>query len=154
MSKEKGVRITVKNGTPVSIQLQTEVYQNEEKQEHFFDVTGQLVKIGTTLYLRYKETPEEEGAADIPVTIKIEADGTVQLIRAAEKRTRLKFNYQQENYSHYRTPYGMMEIRTFTNNLRVSLKEQPTAGSVSIDYDLYAGKEKLGVYHLRLHFTA
>lgn len=142
----------MKNGTPVQIQLQTEIYQDGDKQEHFFDVEGQLVKMGSAIYLRYEES--EEGNSPIPVTIKIEADGTVQLIRASETRTRLRFNYQKENHSNYRTPYGMMEVRTFTNNLRVTLKDQPTSGQVSIDYDLYAGDEKLGVYHLRLAFTA
>lgn len=143
----------MKNGTPVQIQLQTEIYQNDDKQEHFFDVEGQLVQMGSTLYLRYQEAGED-GEEPIPVTIKIEADGTVQLIRASKTRTRLRFNYQKENHSNYRTPYGMMEVRTFTNNLRVTLKDQPTSGQVSIDYDLYAGEEKLGVYHLRLAFTA
>lgn len=143
-----------KNGTPVQIQLQTEIFQNNEKDEHFFESIGQLVQMGTTLYLRYEEAPQETDGKAVPVTIKIEADGTVQLIRAAEKRTRLKFNYQEKNYTHYRTPYGMMEIYTFTNNMRVTLKDQPLSGEVSIDYDLYAGEEKLGVYHLRLKFTA
>ena len=36
----------MKNGTPIQIQLQTEVFQNDDKQEHFFDVPGQLVKNG------------------------------------------------------------------------------------------------------------
>lgn len=144
--------MNTKNGTPVQIQLQTEVFQNNQKEEHFFDVLGKFVKMGSTLYLRYEE--EMEGEPAIPVTIKIEADGTVQLIRAAAQRTRLKFNYQEKNYSNYRTPYGMMEIHTFTTNMHVSLKDQPIAGEVAIDYELFAGEEKLGVYHLRLKFTA
>ena len=110
--------------------------------------------MGSTLYLRYEEQGAEKGDGPIPVTIKIEADGTVQLIRAATQRTRLKFNYQEKNHTNYRTPYGMMEIHTFTTNMRVSLKDQPVSGEVAIDYDLFAGEEKLGVYHLRLKFTA
>lgn len=143
----------MKNGTPIQIQLQTEVFQNDDKQEHFFDVPGQLVKMGTTLYLRYAE-PSIDGEKEVPVTIKIEADGSIHLIRAAQQRTRLTFNYQEKNHTNYRTPYGVMEIYTFTNNLRVSLADNPTSGKISIDYDLFAGEEKLGVYHLRLQFTA
>ena len=144
----------VKNGTPIQIQLQTEVFQEGQKDEYFFDVLGQLVQVGSNLYLRYQEDAQDGSGDKIPVTIKIEADGTVQLIRAGAQRTRLKFNYQERNSSNYRTPYGMMEINTFTTNMRVSLKDQPLAGEISLDYELYAGIEKLGVYHLRLKFTA
>jgi len=45
----------VKNGTPVSIQLRTEVFQENEKTEYFFDLEGQLVQMGDTLYIRYME---------------------------------------------------------------------------------------------------
>lgn len=143
----------VKNGTPISIELQTEVYQNNEKKEYFFDLSGQLIQMGDTLYLRYKEKLED-GAAEVPVTFKIEPDGSIHLIRAGEIRMRLKFDYQQRNESHYRTPYGMMPISTFTSNLRISLKDQPFSGSILVDYDLFSGQEKLGTYHIRLKFTS
>ncbi|MGX6979760.1 DUF1934 domain-containing protein [Vagococcus elongatus] len=141
---------------PIAIQLQTEIFQNGQLDEHFFDVPGQFVQIGDSLYLRYQEPVKREDGTqdDINVTFKIESDGSVQLIRADEHRMRLRFSYQEENYTNYRTPFGMMQIRTITNNLRVTLKDRPASGNVIIDYELYAGQEKLGVYHLRLKFTA
>lgn len=144
------------SGIPIAIQLQTEIFQNGQLDEHFFDVPGQFVQIGDSLYLRYQEpVKKEDGTQEsINVTFKIEPDGSVQLIRADEHRMRLRFSYQEENFTNYRTPFGILQIRTVTNNLRVTLKDRPASGNVLIDYELYAGRERLGVYHLRLKFTA
>jgi len=143
----------VKNGTPVSIQLRTEVFQENEKTEYFFDLDGQLVQMGDTLYIRYME--QLEGVAEkIPVTIKVEPDGSVHLLRGGAIRTRLKFTYQERRETNYQTEFGMLQIATFTTNLRVSLKDRPVSGSILIDYDILAGDDKLGVYHFEMTFTA
>ncbi|MBP2098028.1 DUF1934 domain-containing protein [Enterococcus rivorum] len=139
-------------GIPVSIQLKTVVKQAGEKNEFYFDVAGQIIKMGNTLYIRYKE--EQESGEAIPVTIKVEPDGKIQLIRAGELRMRLKFGYQERLETIYRTPYGLFQISTFSHNVRFSLKDQPTSGSILIDYDLYSQDEKVGEYHLELEFTA
>jgi uncharacterized beta-barrel protein YwiB (DUF1934 family) len=140
-------------GVPVSIQLKTNVKQENEQRDFFFDLEGQIVKMGDTLYIRYKEEPAEGGPA-VPVTIKIEPDGKIQLIRAGELRMRLKFGYQEKLETSYRTPYGLFQISTFTHNLRFSLKDQPVSGTILVDYDLYSQAEKIGEYHLELEFTA
>ncbi|HAP7429555.1 TPA: DUF1934 domain-containing protein, partial [Enterococcus faecium] len=95
-----------------------------------------------------------ETGDEIPVTIKLVPDGHVQLIRAGEMRMRLKFGYKERLETSYRTPYGMIQIATFTKELHVSLKDRPTAGKVRIDYDLFMGPEKIGEYYLTLDFTA
>lgn len=98
-----------------------------EVQDFYFDLKGQMVTIGDTLYIRYKEIQEETGD-EIPVTIKLVPDGHVQLIRAGEMRMRLKFGYKERLETSYRTPYGMIQIATFTKELHVSLKDRPTGG--------------------------
>ncbi|EJZ8459792.1 DUF1934 domain-containing protein [Enterococcus faecalis] len=140
-------------GVPVSIQLKTIVQQGNEQKDFFFDLEGQLVKMGDTLYIRYKEELLED-TEPTPVTIKIEPDGHVQLIRAGELRMRLRFGYQEKLDTRYRTPYGLLQISTFTHNLRVSLKDQPMSGKILVDYDLYSQTERIGEYHLELEFTA
>ncbi|EAC5373261.1 DUF1934 domain-containing protein, partial [Listeria monocytogenes] len=80
--------------------------------------------------------------------------GHVQLIRAGELRMRLRFGYQEKLDTSYRTPYGLLQISTFTHNLRVSLKDQPMSGKILVDYDLYSQTERIGEYHLELEFTA
>ncbi|MGC3744496.1 DUF1934 domain-containing protein [Enterococcus faecalis] len=140
-------------GVPVSIQLKTIVQQGNEQKDFFFDLEGQLVKMGDTLYIRYKEELLED-TEPTPVTIKIEPGGHVQLIRAGELRMRLRFGYQEKLDTSYRTPYGLLQISTFTHNLRVSLKDQPMSGKILVDYDLYSQTERIGEYHLELEFTA
>ena len=140
-------------GVPVSIQLKTIVQQGNEQKDFFFDLEGQLVKMGDTLYIRYKEELLED-TEPTPVTIKIEPDGHVQLIRAGELRMRLRFGYQEKLDTSYRTPYGLLQISTFTHNLRVSLKEHQMSGKILVDYDLYSQTERIGEYHLELEFTA
>ncbi|KAF1295731.1 hypothetical protein BAU15_04125 [Enterococcus sp. JM4C] len=141
------------HGIPVSIQLATKVIQNQEVQDFYFDLTGQVVKMADTLYIRYKEVQEETGE-EVPVTIKITPDGRIQLIRAGEMRMRLKFGYQERLETNYQTPYGLLAIHTFTRNLRFSLKDRPISGKIVIDYDLYMAEDKIGEYLLTLDFTA
>lgn len=138
---------------PVAIKVKTEVFQHNELKEYFLEEEGQVVRIGEALYIRYEEVMEGI-EKPVPVTMKILPDGSVQLIRAGEVRMRLKFDYQKKIETNYQTPYGTMGIKTFTNNIRVSLKDRPFSGNVLIDYDLFGGNEKLGVYHLELSFTA
>ncbi|MEG2708560.1 MAG: DUF1934 domain-containing protein [Vagococcus sp.] len=138
---------------PVMIKLKTEVFQENEFKEFFLEEEGQIVRIGEVLYIRYNELLDGVDNK-VSVTMKILADGSVQLIRAGEVRMKLKFDYQKYNETNYQTPFGNMIIRTFTNNIRVSLKDRPYSGQVTIDYDLYGGEEKIGVYHLELNFTA
>ncbi|MGX7350611.1 hypothetical protein RU97_GL001593 [Enterococcus canis] len=137
-------------GVPISIQLKTTVKQ-EDTQDFLFDLTGQIIKIGDTLYIRYKE---KQDGVEIPVTIKVEPDGTIQLIRSGEMRMRLRFRYQESMETTYRTPYGLFHITTKTHNLRFSLKDRPVSGRIVIDYDLLSQQQLMGNYHLELDFTA
>lgn len=148
-----GVEMEERKSVPVAIKVKTEVFQEQELKEYFLEEEGQVVRIGEVLYIRYNEVMEgiEE---KVPVTMKILPDGSVQLIRAGDVRMRLKFEYQKALETNYQTPFGVMWIKTFTNNIRVSLKDRPFSGNVVIDYDLYGGEEKIGVYHLELSFTA
>lgn len=142
----------LKKGLPVSIQLQTKIKQHKEVKDFFFDVTGQIVKIGDTFYIRYKEAAED--GTEVPVTIKIYPDGKIQLTRGGEIRTRLKFSFHERVENSYRTPYGMFQIATYAHRLHFSLKDRPISGRVNVDYDLYSMNEKIGEYQFTLNFTA
>jgi len=144
--------VDLTKGVPVAIRLKTEVTQNNEFQEFLFDLQGQVVKMGDTLYIRYKEVQDDQ--SEIPVTMKISPDGTIQLIRSGEMRLRLKFVYREKADTSYQTPYGVMFFSTYTSNLHFSLKDQPTSGKVSVDYDLFTAGDKIGEYKLSLEFTA
>lgn len=141
----------LKAGTDVKIHLETQVTQYAEPEKQVFDVMGQMVQMGSGLYLRYIEV---EGDIEIPVTIKVEADGTITLIRAGETRTRLRFGKGERYVTNYNTPQGVVALETMTNKMQVSLRDQPFSGEIEIHYDLYLGEEKLGEYKLQLLFTA
>ena len=115
---------------------------------------GGGVEKGETPEETLRREVQEETGQEVPVTIKIIPDGHVQLIRAGEMRMRLKFGYKERLETAYKTPYGMILIQTFTNELHVSLKDRPASGNIVIAYDLFMGEEKLGEYHLTLDFTA
>jgi len=137
---------------PIAIHLETVTVQEDTRQDFVIDVDGQIVKIGDTLYIRYKEEATD-ATEEIPVTIKILPDGSIQLIRAGEMRLRLKFTYKERNESQYKAPFGMLFFSTYTHNLHVSLTDKPIAGAVSLLYDLYMAEQKIGEYSLSLTFT-
>lgn len=142
----------LKNGLPVSIKLATKVTQQQNTEDFYFELAGQLVTIGDTLYIRYQEV--QEGGQKIPVTIKIMPAGAVQLTRSGDMRMRLKFIYREMVNTSYNTPYGTMLFSTYTKNLRVSLKDRPASGKIVIEYDLYMADEQIGNYQINLDFTA
>lgn len=142
----------LKNGLPVSIKLATKVTQQQATEDFYFELAGQLVTIGDTLYIRYQEVQED--GQKIPVTIKIMPDGAVQLTRSGDMRMRLKFIYREMVNTSYNTPYGTMLFSTYTKNLRVSLKDRPASGKIVIEYDLYMADEQIGNYQINLDFTA
>lgn len=145
----------LKNGTPAIIKVQTEIEQEGERKEFLFSVEGQLVRVGSSLYLRYKEPAmdEQEGnQEEIYVTVKIEADGRVQIIRSGAQRTRLSFNDHYVHDIRYPTPYGDFLITVSTHDLRISLKDQPFSGEVNVKYILTHQETELGKYRLHLEF--
>ncbi|WP_303218820.1 DUF1934 domain-containing protein [Enterococcus asini] len=142
----------LKNGLPVSIKLATKVTQQQTTEDFYFELAGQLVTIGDTLYIRYQEVQED--GQKIPVTVKIMPDGAVQLTRSGDMRMRLKFIYREMVNTSYNTPYGTMLFSTYTKNLRVSLKDRPASGKIVIEYDLYMADEQIGNYQINLDFTA
>lgn len=146
-------RVSQREKTPINILVKTEVTQEGEFKEFLIDVNGHMVVINDVIYLRYEEILEGI-EKPVPVTIKIMPNGDVTLIRSGEVKMKLNFSFEERRETTYSTPYGMMSISTMTNNLRVSLRDNPISGDIMIDYDLFAGEEKLGTYHLLINFSA
>jgi len=141
----------LKNGLPAEIKMETSYVQNGETHQHSFEENGRVVYMNNSYYIRFEEAHELE---TIPVTIKLNPDGIVQLIRrGVEQTTRLVFNSDLDTESNYRTPAGIIPLRVTTNDLRVSYYDRPFAGRVWVDYTLSANKQILGEYQIRLHFT-
>lgn len=142
-----------KRGIPVSIHLKTEVRQENEAEEFLFDISGQVIRMGNTLYIRYKEE-QEDGMSPVPVTMKIFHDGAVQLTRSGETHSRLKFIYGKSFETTYKTPYGTIFLTTYTKDLHFTLNDHPMSGKVTVAYDLFMAEQKVGSYDLLLEFSA
>lgn len=140
----------LKNGMPALINMETSYVQNGETHHHSFEENGKVVYMNDSYYIRFEEVYEGE---TIPVTVKINPDGSVNLIRRSEKTMRLAFNSHQDTETQYKTPVGIMPIQVVTEDLRVSYYDRPFAGRVWVDYALYMNEQKLGDYQLRLRFT-
>lgn len=143
--------MSIQQGSPAKIKLRTTVIQNNQKEEFAFDLNGQVVQMGDTLYIRYKE--KQEDGENVPVTVKITPDSTISIIRSGNVRMQMKFAYRKKMDTNYRTPYGIFLISTYTEDLHVSLKDRPFSGIVTIDYGLYMKDAKVGDYHMVLEFT-
>lgn len=143
--------MNINEGIPAKIKVQTKVTQNNETEDFVFDLPGQVVKMGDTLYIRYKEIQQD--GQEIPVTVKVMPDSQVQLIRSGETRMRMRFAYREKMETSYKTPFGMFMITTYAKKMHVSLKDRPFSGIITIDYSLFMKEEKVGDYQMVLEFT-
>lgn len=139
------------DSVPVQIHLTTAIDQEDQHDDFVFDIEGQLVQMGKTLYLRYIEETVEQGR--VPVTIKIMPNGDIKLTRSGQNRLQLNFRRGHRLSAQYKTPYGLMNIDTVTPLLNVKIAERPLRGELKIDYLLYGGDQLLGKYNIRLQFT-
>ena len=137
---------------PVAIHLATTIRQAGDVSNFNFHVHGQLFQMGSTVYLRFMEDDNKDGHA-VPVTVRIGANGHVKLTRSGENELQLNFIQGKRVEARYQTPYGMLPIDTVTPNLDIQYRNQPFSGAVRVDYNLYAERQLLGRYQLRLQFT-
>ena len=143
--------MNINEGIPAKIKVHTKVTQNNETEDFVFDLPGQVVKMGDTLYIRYKEIQQD--GQEVPVTVKVMPDSQVQLIRSGETRMRMRFAYREKMETSYKTPFGIFMITTYANKMHVSLKDRPFSGIITIDYSLLMKDEKVGDYQMVLEFT-
>ena len=143
-------KLDLSKGRVAQVHLETIISQGNETEKHVFDEVGKVVQMNSSYYIRFQETYE---TAVVPVTVKIDPAGIVTLTRKGETTTRMRFDKGERFETLYRTPQGTVNIETMTKDLQISYTDKPFSGSVSIEYDLFLGKEKLGDYKLQLLFT-
>lgn len=136
---------------PAEVIMETSYVQNEETHHHVFEEQGRVIYMNNSYYIRYEENYPNEPA--VPVTVKINPDGVVNLIRRGENKTRLTFSSDQITETQYKTPMGIMPIHIETQNLKISYYDRPFAGRIAVNYKLHFNGEVLGSYQIRLRFT-
>lgn len=137
-------------GKTVQVKMKTQILQNGEIYNHLTEEMGRLVELNGHYYIRYEEAAKDENYS---VTVKITKDGEVHLIRQGKPATRMNFSLNKATEFSYHTPAGMMAMQVDTSRLEFSLKNQPFAGEVFIDYQINTPHQKIGDYKLHLRFT-
>lgn len=138
-------------GLPVRIILETTIVQEEEVFKNSFDEMGRIVLMNDNYYLRFKESKGEDDG--VVTLIKIDPEGVVHITRHTENKTRLIFNQEEDTYTSYATPTGIMQMKVQTNRISSSYNNSPFAGDIEIDYVIYMEDIPLGTYQIRLRFT-
>lgn len=138
-------------GLPARIILETTIVQEDEVFKNSFDEMGRIVRMKDNYYLRFEETGGED--AGVVTLIKLDSEGVIQVTRHTEEKTRLTFNQEEDTYTSYGTPTGIMQMRVETTQMSTSYSEFPFAGDVEVDYVLYLEDYPLGNYQMRLRFT-
>ena len=82
--------------------------------------------------VEYDET-EISGMEGTRTTIVIR-DKVFELIREGSTETKMKFEYMKGNVSLYKTPYGVLEMETYTKKLDINMTEN--GGNITTSYTL------------------
>lgn len=82
--------------------------------------------------VEYDET-EISGMEGTRTTIVIR-DKVFELIREGSTETKMKFEHMKGNVSLYKTPYGVLEMETYTKKLDINMTEN--GGNISTAYTL------------------
>lgn len=142
--------ITHKDQNQVKITVKT-VIRDEKQKETFELITfGRYYKKETASYLQYDEVLEE-GMPPVKTTIKISAEDGL-ILRSGAVKMRLPFKMNKRLRGQYTTPYGELEITTYTKRLHHQYDEQTGTGSIEVLYDLSMQGAYTGTYHLKVHF--
>lgn len=99
---------------------------------------GEFIANKDSYEAKYEET-EISGMDGTTTTLKIKED-TVILIREGSTSTTMEFKKNNNNVVLYNTPYGMLELKTATKDLKIDIDEN--GGAVFIDYNLIMNGQK------------
>lgn len=93
---------------------------------------GEFYKKDDCYYAVYNET-KISGMEGTTTTMKIYPN-TFSLIRMGTTATKMEFKVNSEDTVLYNTPYGILEIKIETKNLKINVDDK--GGEVLIDYNM------------------
>lgn len=133
----------------IQVVVDTRIIQNGESETHHFVEEGQLAKVNGSTYVRYVEHFENQAT---PVTFKIIDEKHVRLTRKSINELKFEFAEGESTKDYYQTPYGKMEMEVVTSKVDVKINHAELSGKINVDYELHNSGEKVGDYHIKLHF--
>ncbi|USS87050.1 DUF1934 domain-containing protein [Fructilactobacillus cliffordii] len=133
---------------PVHIEGETILHQAGEEEHYRFSAVGQLVQLGTTVYLRFNEDNEEA----VPVTYKIDGSNSLRISRRGESQLTLQLIAGQRTQNVDVTPYGKLQIAAEATAVETEFDLAELRGTVSADYRIFTDDEEVGNHQIRLQF--
>lgn len=111
---------------------------------------GEFEKVDDGFVVKYDET-EISGMEGTETTMIIKED-SFDLIREGTTETKMEFKKNKENVVLYKTPYGIMNIKTYTKGLYIDVDE--TGGTVDLAYTLILEEEQVVKTNLFVNIVA
>ncbi len=91
-----------------------------------------------TFYARYEET-EISGMEGTTTTLKIKSDELV-LMRKGTTNAKMQFSKDKKSVSMYDTPYGTLQIETYTIDIKIDVDENGGKACVTYNMDISGQK--------------
>ncbi|WP_125706892.1 DUF1934 domain-containing protein [Companilactobacillus zhongbaensis] len=142
------------NRIDVNVDLDMSVFQAGEMTHTKISEPGRFTRMGNSMYLQFNESMENDDHASI--LVKITENGEIHVKREAKNTnlsSMLYFTHRDHNAASVYTEYGVMQMKTFTKDSLVEIKDHPLQGKINIDYDLIYDDNIVGNYKFRLIFT-
>lgn len=137
------------NGTPVSVQIVTDIYDGPRKEHLSFHVKGQLIRKGDAEFLRYEEDWHETGKVDTIVKMK---EREVYIMRSGNVSMRQLYRKGEETVGTYDTGYGPLKIVAKTTQVDLDYKVSPIKGKLTLSYQLNVQNEPSGRFRMTVMF--
>lgn len=148
-----GCYILENNRIDVNVDLDMSVFQAGEMTHTKISEPGRFTSMGKSSYLTFNETMGNNESASI--LVKITENGEIHLKREAKQNnlaSMLYFTHNDHNSASVHSEYGVMQMKTYTKDSLVEIKDKPLQGKINIDYDLIYDDNIVGNYKFRLIF--
>ncbi|MCM3786776.1 DUF1934 domain-containing protein [Neobacillus mesonae] len=109
--------------------------------------SGEAIRKGTALYVRYEEAEQIPGGNKIRNTVKI-TDRSVKLIRHGGVESEQNFELGQRLPGFYKSPYTSFALSTDTKELEIGMSSM--SAKLAFHYDLYVFEEKSGDFAISM----
>lgn len=125
--------------------------QSKEDKDTIEVVTpGEFYKEGECYCAVYEET-EISGMEGTTTTLKIYPD-KFSLIRMGTTNTSMEFQKDVDNISLYDTPYGTLELKIETTDLKIGVDEN--GGEIFINYNMSIAGQKPQITMLKINIKS
>lgn len=132
----------------VKITVNTTITNDSEKETYELITFGQYIQKKSSVFLRYDEVMEE-GSAKTVVKVS-EQEGSI--LRSGAVDMRLPFQMNKTLIGSYKTPYGVLDMETSTEEIIHEFDNRLRKGLINIFYDLKMQGNQAGTYHLSITF--